>query len=357
LARGERVDDPAMGLPSKPWQQVDDAVDRALRWMASQQQADGRMPTKDSGQPGVTSLCILSFMAHGHLPGEGPYGNSIERGFRFVMQCQQPDGLLAFQQTRRRKVFYGEPSHTATYNHAVSALLLSEVYGMTNPENAGELRNTIQRALDFAYELQVLQKREARDIGAWRYVRPHTGADSDVSITSWYLLFLRSAKNAGFDVQTKPIEEALQFVVQCFDPGRERFAYSLDEEQNYCPRGTVGAGILSLSMGGKHGTEMARVAGDWILANPFPRYNTTTEPHERYHYGIFYCSQAMFQLGGKYWRDYYNHLMREVLPHQLQDGSWPAEDMGDRIFGRTCSTAFAVLALSGSNQSLPIFQR
>ena len=35
----------------------------------------------------------------------------------------------------------------------------------------------------------------------------------------------------------------------------------------------IGAGILSLSLGGEHETEMARGAADWVLAHGFDRYN------------------------------------------------------------------------------------
>src|SRR6267142_2630280 len=53
------------------WRRLDLAVDRALVWLAAQQRPDGSFPTLTQGQPGVTSLCVLAFMAHGHVPGDG----------------------------------------------------------------------------------------------------------------------------------------------------------------------------------------------------------------------------------------------------------------------------------------------
>src|SRR4051812_662108 len=47
-------------LPETEWRRVDAAVDRALTWVASQQQADGSFPTIEMGQPGVTSLCMMA---------------------------------------------------------------------------------------------------------------------------------------------------------------------------------------------------------------------------------------------------------------------------------------------------------
>jgi hypothetical protein len=53
-------------LPAEKWQQLESAVDRGLAWMAGQQVGDGAFPTYASGQPGVTSLCILAFLSRGY---------------------------------------------------------------------------------------------------------------------------------------------------------------------------------------------------------------------------------------------------------------------------------------------------
>jgi hypothetical protein len=45
------------------------------------------------------------------------------------------------------------------------------------------------------------------------------------------------------------------------------FYYGLDASDYYSSRTMMGAGILSLSIGGKHQTEMAKRAGDWVLAH------------------------------------------------------------------------------------------
>jgi hypothetical protein len=43
---------PANVLPADEWQRVDQAVNRALTWLAKQQQADGSFPTRD-----ITNSC------------------------------------------------------------------------------------------------------------------------------------------------------------------------------------------------------------------------------------------------------------------------------------------------------------
>jgi hypothetical protein len=69
-------------------------------------------------------------------------------------------------------------------------------------------------------------------------------------------------------------------------------------------------------------------------------------------YGWYYCSQAMFQLGGKHWEGWAPRMYDILLKSQQQDGSWPAERGG-----ATYSTALAVLAMAVTYHQLPIYQR
>src|SRR5687768_3516756 len=57
-ANKNAVSTPADVLSSDEWRRVDAAVKRALDWLAAQQTADGSFPTLETGQPGVTSLCM-----------------------------------------------------------------------------------------------------------------------------------------------------------------------------------------------------------------------------------------------------------------------------------------------------------
>ena len=86
LARGQD-DSPTSVLTDDQWDEVDESVERALDWLASQQNRDGSFPTLPTGQPGVTSLCVLAFLAHGHVPGSEPYGSTIERALEYILSC------------------------------------------------------------------------------------------------------------------------------------------------------------------------------------------------------------------------------------------------------------------------------
>ncbi len=343
----------------------DEAVDRALSWLASRQSSNGAFPTLDIGQPAVTALGLLAFLSCGHVPGEGPYGDKLAAAVDFIISHQDSEGLIATVSTPGYFRLH-TASHTNIYNHAISAIALCEVYGMTAAERSRQIRPVIEKAVRFSRGRQLAPKEHSEDKGGWRYLRRWYYRDADLSVTSWQLVFLRSAKNAGFDIPTEYVDEGLAFVQRLYDPERGCFVYELSPDGFYPTRGMVGAGILSLSMAGKHGTEMAQAAGDWVLRNPFDRYNRLpvdprtgleSTSRDRYHYGAYYCSQAMFQLGGRYWQRFYPRLVKTLVENQGSDGSWEAEAGEDNRYGNVYTTALVVLALSPPYQFLPVFQR
>ena len=76
-----------------------------------------------------------------------------------------------------------------------------------------------------------------------------------------------------------------------------------------------------------------------------------------YFYGVYYCSQAMFQLGDNYWNTFRGKLHEQLLPNQLANGSWTGRVSDDVQFGPSYCTAMAVLALTVEYRLLPIYQR
>jgi hypothetical protein len=67
---------------------------------------------------------------------------------------------------------------------------------------------------------------------------------------------------------------------------------------------------------------------------------------------MYYCSQAMFQLGGNYW-EYFRPRMHEILLRsQTSTGAWNVD-----AHGPSYATAMSVLALTVEYRFLPIYQR
>jgi len=178
-------------------------------------------------------------------------------------------------------------------------------------------------------EMQSWGPKLDRNVGGWRYMDSRFPKDnSDLSVTGWQLMFLRAAKNAGFEVPRGNVDQAVKYVESCFlkNDDRQVHAY-LAEKQRACTRGMAGAGVLALAHAGKHNSKEAIASGDWILKNNFKVYNENTamfaSPHwqEHFHYGSFLCTQAMFQLGGKYWTEFYPPLIEMLLANQQADGT------------------------------------
>ena len=352
-------------LDSKQWQQVDESVENALLWLASKQQRNGAFPTLPNGQPGVTALCVMAFVSHGHVPGEGPYGAQLQKAVEFIVSCQKENGLIALTAPRGPTISRNvgaRVSNTTPYNHAMSALLLSEVYSMGQVNQIESIDDTIAKALEATLTMQRWPKKGEEEIGGWRYLRTKY-AQADLSVSGWQLMFLRSAKNAGFEVPKESIDDAVKFIRGCYRPNYEVFLlHATDEDCR--SRGMAGAGILALAHAGLHDSPEAKKAGDWILENDFKKYNHVNVygkpdwPDDRYHYSAFNCTQAMYQLGGAYWEKFYPPMVDVLTQNQREDGSWPAEShFFDGRFGNAYTTALAVMALGAPNQLLPIFQR
>jgi hypothetical protein len=361
LSRRELSDPSSHVLPSEEWQRLDDAVDRALAWLATRQNPDGSFPTLTQGQPGVTSLCLLAFMANGHLPGAGPYGSRLEKATEFIMSCQKENGLVTLNgpEGKRisREVSY-ELGVTAAYNHAISSLVLSETYGMGRANRDPQLTKVIEQALSATLEMQQWPKDLPHDRGGWRYIIDEGENDSDLSITGWHLMFLRSARNCGFDVPEQPIDDAVQYVRRTFNSEFGTFGYTIQPETNRS-RAMAGAGILALAHAGFHNSTEARRASDWLLKHTCDDYNGNIGIRaDRYHYSLFNACQGMYQMGSPYWDKFFPPTVSSLLAHQQPDGSWDAESLQrDRPFGNSYSTALVVLSLGASNQFLPVFQR
>jgi hypothetical protein len=114
-------------LPPEEWKRVDASVKRAMTWLISQQQQDGSFPTLAAGQPGVTSLCLMAFITHGHVPGKGHYGARLDRATDFVVSCQKRNGLVVNLAPDEPKITRLVPHNigaSGAYNHAISSLML-----------------------------------------------------------------------------------------------------------------------------------------------------------------------------------------------------------------------------------------
>jgi hypothetical protein len=316
--------------------EVDAAVNKALAYLRQSQQRDGCWLAAGFGaaqSPGVTGLCVMAFLSAGHTPTEGPHAPAITAGIRWVLRQQQRNGVI------------GASDAFDMYHHGICTLMLAEVVGMTDGSLADEIRQKLVKAVELILRAQ---RTSGVGRGGWRYTV--VGTDADLSVTGWQLLALRAARNVGCDVPSAAIDRAIDYVKNCYDDTRGAFAYM---PASYLTIPCTGTGVLCLELAGKvsHRARESLRAGSYILRNP----PALDQPH--CFYGLYYCSQAMFQLGENYWDAYRAKLLDLMLKSQQMNGSWVGKDLEAQRAGGQYSTAMAVLALTVEYRLLPIYQR
>lgn len=303
----------------------DEAVQKGLAFLASQQKADGSFDPI----PAVTSLAILAFLASGYGPGLHPYGEVINRAIDSVLNIASPEGVLIGGQGR-------------FYSHSISTLMLAEVSGMVDPKRQARIDAVLPKAVRVLLAAQDVPK-PPRQQGGWRY-EPNSN-DSDLSHSGWALLALRAARNNGAPVPEEAVEKAVRFILHC---RREDGGFS------YQPAGgsnmtRAGIGLLCLELSGRHRDNVTLKAAEYI-ARKFPNMDGELT----HYYALYYVANGMYQLGGEEWETFAPRLYDYILGQQQPAGFWAGHH---HDANRVYATSMAILALSVSYHQLPIYQR
>jgi hypothetical protein len=333
---------------------LQDAAERGLTWLASRQEANGGWTAdvghkqrdeyhvlssiaeqKARGQAhlGVTAFCGLAFLAGGHLPGRGKYGDVVDAVLRYVLAHTEENGYLRDGETRM-------------YSHAFATLFLAEAYGMVRQP---AIKVSLERAVHWIVDNQ-------NRYGAWRY-NPFT-IEADLSVTVCQLQALRAARNIGIEVPRSCIDAALEYVLRSrvtagYHAGlfhykiHGRGAYSKPDEFSI-----NAAAVTALASAGNYDQELWAPALD-LVDEKYVETRRYYADHYYYWYGNYYACQAFFWAGGPRFHAYYSRLADDLLALQRKDGSWRNETGPGDAF----STAVGALILQLPRQYLPIFQR
>jgi hypothetical protein len=319
---------------------VDDAIERALEFLAAtQDKNDGAWKLGAQKSPAVTSLAVMAFLSAGHVPGEGKYGEAVNKGIRWVLKAQQPNGLLT------------NDGNYEMYNHGIATLMLAEVAGMTDGKLADEVRPKLEKAV--AIILKAQRKGTNPAAGGWRYHVMNNNEGSDISVTGWQIMALRASKNLGCDVPAEVIDNAVAFIKRCQDKNTGGFRYTPTDGLTIPCTGTS---ILALELCGKdmHRSPEVLQAGAFLIKEQnLPRWGSNTR---FFFYSLYYCSQATFQLGGNYREVFRPKLHKVLLDNQKDNGSWVGPNE-DATLGPNYCTAMGVLSLTVEYRFLPIYQR
>lgn len=317
------------------------AVERALEYLASRQEANGawkgdvgyklnytyQYTDRNADHVGITSLSCMAFLAAGHLPGRGRYGAQVERGLNYILSCVDKTGLITDNNSRM-------------YSHAFATLFLAEVFGATSSRR-------VQRALKKAVRFIVVQQNEQ---GGWRYA---PGAeDSDMSIVVCQVQALRAARNVGIAVPIHTIRKAQDYVRKSARPGGS-FKYQISTTHSRDSFALAAAGVTALQGTAIYTDRMVKAGLEYMMRVRHREIYGTYF----YYYGHYYAVQAMYVGGLKwphYWRAWYPQIREELISRQdPRTGKWH-NTVGP---GDSLSTAMGALILQIPYRYLPIFQR
>ncbi|MCL1887272.1 MAG: terpene cyclase/mutase family protein, partial [Kiritimatiellaeota bacterium] len=225
---------PPSGVPDF----VDESIENGLRFLVAGQLETGRF-NSDLGRqgPAVSGLAGMAFLAKGYLPGEGEYGETINRCI---------DAVLGSASTVNPVGYMGGGHQNPMYSHAICTLFLGEVSHMVDPVRQELIDKVLPNATKIIIDAQNVNK-DQNNKGGWRY-HPNSG-DSDLSCSGWNLMALRSARLSGAPVPPSNIEEAVKYLLRRHNEQSGSFGYQ--DNASYAVT-LSGAAILCLALCGQH---------------------------------------------------------------------------------------------------------
>ncbi|MCG8648537.1 MAG: terpene cyclase/mutase family protein, partial [Pirellulales bacterium] len=322
--------------------QVDMAIQRGIDYLVAEQLDGGSMAGAIvEGQDrknavAMTSLSIMAMAAVGHQPSDPtPEGKAMRRALEFVLE---PKNQL-------HEHYYGADG-SRMYGHGITTLMLAEMLGMgVDDAQDQKIRARLQNAVNLILAAQQLNKR-SRSQGGWRYT-PQSN-DSDLSVSVWQVMALRSAKNAGLPVPKSAIDSAVEYIRSCYHPSQGGFGYQPGRHPDYA---MVAAGLLSMQVCGQYDADEVKGAAEWLSRRGL------NFRHHWFFYGTYYYAQGMYQRGGRYAEQARTEVEDVLLRNQAEGGYWSASSGQERGAGRIYSTTMAILSLSVKYHYLPIYQR
>ncbi len=354
VAADDRVDDADFGnIRGLDDQAIDRSVRAGIRHLLSLQHRDGSI--HDRGHDtSMTALAVMAMASVGTLPADPTVESvAMRRAIDFVVNPNAP----VRSPRQDSQGYFGRADGSRMYGHGITTLMLTELVGMgADDQQDIHIRQSLDAALNVILSAQRIKK-SSNNQGGWRYTPEST--DSDLSVSVWQLMALRSAKNDGMPIPSEAIDQAVHYLEMSFTsplqpdgtPREPLAGFSYTPGQSRPTFAMTAAGLLAMQVCGRYDSPLTHAAADWLLENP-PKLD------ERFfYYGTYYYAQAMHQRGGRHAQEAAGLVSKLLLSEQNSDGSWASTRGEERNYGSAYATALAVLSLSVTYHYLPIYQR
>ncbi|MFM8414165.1 MAG: prenyltransferase/squalene oxidase repeat-containing protein [Planctomycetota bacterium] len=323
---------------------TEQAVDRALKWIAIHQMPDGgwsfdlkQCPScmgkcshggdkygKD--RTGATAMALLPFLGRGYTHRDGPYKKQIEAGIGFLVQrAIQGKGNVM-------------PPGGNLYSQGLAGIALSECYAMSQDNR---LAVPTQAVLNF-----IMQAQDPVG-GGWRYSPRQPG---DTSAVGWQIMALKSGNMAYLQVNPLTVKKAVEFLDSVQDDYGAAYGYTGPGKGP----GTSAVGLLCRMYLGWKKDHPPLQEGVKRLAKMGPSRDL---------YFNYYATQIMHHFEGEMWISWNNKMKDLLLKNQSnkdhEAGSWHDGvngGHGAELAGRLYCTSLATMILEVYYRHLPIYK-
>jgi hypothetical protein len=341
------------------------AVERALDWLARHQDADGRWDggtaRYDDGSavkgdddftvhcpPGetcfgecayfeadtaLTGLALLTYLGAGYTQKDGKYATTVGKGLDFLLTQQTSDGDLR-----------GRSRAVGMYCHAMATLALCEAYALSLDDR---LRAPAERAVAF------LVRARASDGQAWRYSPGESIGDT--SILGWVVMALKSAREVGLPIPDQSsVDRGTRLWLGRVATGSDRGLARYQPAEPVTATMTAEAWVCRQFLGIGGPSASSSEAAAYLMQHESDKGDSNF-------YYWYYGTLALYQHGGQPWTRWNSRMRDRIVklqrPSGHQAGSW---DPDDSIYGtrggRLYCTALAALTLEVYYRYLRLYE-
>ncbi|MDR2754711.1 MAG: terpene cyclase/mutase family protein [Planctomycetaceae bacterium] len=328
--------------------QTDESVIAALRWLVRVQMPNGSWslsgpyrdaaPRNRDNRNAATAMALLAFQGYGVTPdAKHPqlieFSKSVRTGWDWLILQQNPEDGCFF---REGLAHYEQ----RFYTHGLCTIALCELLAMTQNQ---AFREPAQRAIDYCLKHQSIE-------GGWRYRADRFGSGSDVSVTGWIVLALRSGEAAGLSVPLETYQNIMKYLDLVSRNNGSQYIYR-EQEPEFRISMTAEALLCRELLGWKRNDQRLE-QGIQILIRP--EHQPTFEDHyKRDAYYWFYATQTLHYFGGEPWKIWNNRMRELLVQHQEKQGtntgSWnpnlPVQDKWGTHYGRLYTTCLLIYIL------------
>ena len=325
--------------------QTDEAVLAGLHWLVKVQQPNGawhfsgqffqNAPQRYEDPLAATAMALLAFQGYGVTPDSRhpklvEFARPVRRGWEWLLQQQNPDGSFFIESSQRTTHRF--------YTHGFCTIALCELLAMTGDES---LRERAQRAIDYCVQHQSLRS------GGWRYLPDRFSDQSDVSVTGWIVLALKSGQGAGLTIPPGTYDGVTKFLDSMMKLNNQ---YTYREEEPVPRISMTAEALLCRILLGWKRDDRRLAAGVRLILDSPPSF---TEHYQRNVYYWFFATQTLYHYGGNEWQTWNSTMREQLLRHQEttgeESGSWnplkPERDEWGHLYGRLYTTCMSLYIL------------